>query len=100
MYAARKPRVKPTRVSPRPPARFGEGLTPPSCPGHRAPTAMSDLEWYAGIESVYDDDQWDADEAMEVQAAEAEAIDRLERGLISQDVAIAIERTSLIGHRP
>jgi hypothetical protein len=100
MLTYRRAKSKPTRVSPRPPARFGEGLTTPSCPVHQAPANMSDLEWYAGIESVYGDDQWDADEAMEVQAAEAEAIDRLERGLISQDVAIAIERTSLIGHRP
>jgi hypothetical protein len=100
VYTRTKPTVKPTRVSPCPPSRFGAGLLPPSCPSHKAPASMSDLEWYAGIESVYGDDQWDADEAMEVQAAEAEAMDRLERGLICQDVAIAIERTSLVGHRP
>jgi hypothetical protein len=100
MMTRSKSRVKPTRVSPRLLARSGAGLLPPSRLSHKAPASLSDLEWHAGIESVYGEDQWDADEAMEVQAAEAEAIDRLERGLICQDVAIAIERTSLVGHRP
>jgi hypothetical protein len=73
MMTRSKSRVKPTRVSPRLLARFGAGLLPPSRLSHKAPASLSDLEWHAGIESVYGEDQWDADEAMEVQAAEAEA---------------------------
>ncbi|MFL6141697.1 MAG: hypothetical protein ACJ72N_07480 [Labedaea sp.] len=93
MLTYRRAKSKPHRVSPRPPARFGEGLHLPSCPSHKAPASLSDLEWHAGIESVYGDDQWDADEAVEQRFAESRAIDALTAGFIPDDIAAMIERT-------
>jgi hypothetical protein len=94
MYAVRKPRVKPTRVSPRPPTRFGSGILP-NCPRHEAPASLSDLEWYAGIESVYGDDQWDTDTILDQQWAEAEAVERLCNGFIPRDLAEMISETRI-----
>jgi hypothetical protein len=92
MLTYRRAKSKPTRVPPRPPARSGAGLIPPSCPVHKAPASLSDMEWATRIEAIYET-SWDEDAAMEQRAAEADAQDRLERGYIHQDVAEMISST-------
>jgi hypothetical protein len=99
MITRNRPRVKPTRVSPRPPARFGAGLLPPICPGHESPTPLSDMAWHAATATMFED-LWDNDTELESRAEEFRALDRLERGLMADDTAEMIERTSLVGHRP
>jgi hypothetical protein len=93
MMTRSKPRVKPTRVSPRPPARFGAGLLG-STPTTRLSVPLSDLDWHSHIESIYET-SWDEDAALEQRAAEAEACDRLSRGYIHGDLAEMIASTRI-----
>jgi hypothetical protein len=97
MLTYRRAKSKPQRVSPRPPARFGAGLLP-SCPVYEAPASLSDLEWAEMILNIESD--WDLDTIIDQQHAESRAIDALCAGMIPDDLATAIERTSLVGHRP
>jgi hypothetical protein len=99
MITRSRPRVKPTRVSPRPPARFGVGLLG-STPTTRLSVPLSDMEWHEMMSNVYADEIWSDEVSLDQMAAEAHAIEHLESGLIPDDLATAIERRSLVGHRP
>lgn len=93
MYTRTKPKSKPTRIAPHHGERFAKGLTPPSRPTYRAPADLADLEWAAReftLEPV-----WDLDTVLDQRAVEAEALDRLERGLIPNDTAEMIARTRI-----
>jgi hypothetical protein len=99
MYATRKPKARPHRVSPRPPARFGAGLLS-STPTTRLSVPLSDLEWATMSQDLEPASDWDEDTQYDQMYDESRAIDALCAGLIPDDMAIVIERTSLVGHRP
>jgi len=72
---ARRPKVKPCRVSQRPAAPFGQGLLA-SHPAYRVPYTASDIAWWTAERLRAEDVRYDA------MAAEAGAMDCLERGLL------------------
>jgi hypothetical protein len=95
MLTYRRAKSKPHRVSPRPPARFGAGLLPPSCPSHEAPAPLSDMAWHAATSAIFEDDAWDDETIMEQRAIESAALDSLERGFLPRDLAEMIASTRI-----
>jgi hypothetical protein len=73
-----RPRVNPTRVL----------------------VSLSDLEWAMMNQDLEPTSDWDEDTQYDQLHAESQAIDALCAGMIPDDLATAIERTSLVGHRP
>jgi hypothetical protein len=78
------------------PGTFGRGVLQ-SSPSDRLPVPLSDLEWAAMAFSLESSD-FDVEPDWDEMATEAAALDSLESGLIPNDVAEHISRTSLVGH--
>ena len=96
----RRPKVKPTRRSARPPAPFAAGLPgyAPLPPEPSAPAMPRPVRVTWRTVDVSPLDEGPSDTAWDRLAGEALAVDRHERGVIPGGVAERIAETSLIGH--